>query len=88
MPLNSIKLFYGVDLSTPFIERKINMKHIKEIGKLCKRYRQYIGYTQEQVAKELRCSSSNISAFERGKINNMEILFWYIEKGLDLEQIK
>lgn len=61
------------------------MNDIKTIGLQCKEFREKIGYTQFDVAKELDCSKENISAFETGRNNSAIIYNWYIEKGLFLE---
>lgn len=58
----------------------------KVIGAYCKRYRQYLGYTQGQVADEIGCSKGNISAFECGRNVNGKIFLWYITKGFDFNQ--
>lgn len=57
----------------------------KEIFKRCAEFRKQLGYTQKQVADELCYSVMNISKFENGKSRNLEILLWYLEKGMDLD---
>ena len=54
------------------------------IGRKCANFRRLIGYSQQQVADELGYSRTNISMFENGKNYNMNILLWYLKRGLEL----
>ncbi len=54
------------------------------IGKRCANFRRLIGYSQQQVADELGYTRTNISMFENGKNYNMNILLWYLKRGLEL----
>ena len=54
------------------------------IGKRCANFRRLIGYSQQQVANELGYTRTNISMFENGKNYNMNILLWYLKRGLEL----
>lgn len=56
-----------------------------ELAHRCKRYRQFLGITQKQVAKEVGVSDKTISAFERGDNNNAMILTWYLLHGFGVE---
>ena len=38
------------------------------------------GITQTQIAKELNCTRSNISAFEQGICSSGRVLMYYIDK--------
>lgn len=48
------------------------------IAALCKYYRQKRGYTQQQVADELKIHVTTISGFENGLNNNACIFNYYI----------
>lgn len=48
------------------------------IGTCCKRYRQKIGYTQQEMAFELGTTRENIAKFESGQNRNYVILLWYV----------
>lgn len=54
------------------------------IGRKCANFRRSIGYSQQKVADELGYSRTNISMFENGKNYNMNILLWYLKRGLEL----
>lgn len=54
------------------------------IGRKCANFRRSIGYSQQKVADELGYSRANISMFENGKNYNMNILIWYLKRGLEL----
>lgn len=61
------------------------MKSTKEIGKICKRFREDKGMTQLEFSKATGISKDNISKFENGLNRNYYILLSYIELGLDKE---
>ena len=56
-----------------------------ELAHRCKKYRQFLGITQKEVAKEVGVSDKTISAFECGANNNATILMWYILHGFGVE---
>lgn len=58
------------------------MKGYKNLTKLCQQFRRDIGKTQTDVAMEVGCGLSNISAFERGLNDSMVIFCWYLKHGL------
>lgn len=60
---------------------------ITKVGEICKRFRiEKTNATQSDIAQELCYVKSNISAFERGRNNNADILLWYIMRGLDIRK--
>ena len=60
------------------------MYDMRDIGNACKRYRQYLGKTQLDVAGDLGYTSKAISGFECGRSYNALILLWYVDHGIDL----
>lgn len=60
-------------------------KYADIIHKICKRYRQSLGYTLNDVASDTGYVFTNIEAFEHGRNRNFHILLWYIDKGLNEE---
>lgn len=54
------------------------------IGIECKKLRESLNITQKQVADELGYSVKTISAFENGRNNNINILMWYLKRGLEV----
>lgn len=59
----------------------------KVMGKLCQDYRKSINKTQADVSTDTEYSIENISGFENGRNNNLNIAMWYIYNGLPLESI-
>lgn len=57
------------------------------IGKRCQRYRQYIRFSQKEVAKDTGYAQTNISAFETGINDNAQIFMWYICHGIPIEYL-
>lgn len=57
------------------------------IGTCCKRYRQKIGYTQQEMAFELGTTRENIAKFESGNNRNYTILLWYVMHGLAIDVV-
>ena len=58
----------------------------KEIGRKCKRFRQFVLHMSvKDVAKCLGYSPGNIYAFEAGRNCNYYLLLWYVEQGLVLD---
>ena len=57
------------------------------IGTCCKRYRQKIGYTQQEMAFELGTTRENIAKFESGHNRNYTILLWYVMHGLAIDVV-
>jgi len=63
------------------------MKHeelLKKLGEECKYFRMFNHKVQLDVAVETDYSIESISAFERGRTNNLRILLWYISNGYDI----
>lgn len=58
---------------------------IEYVSKRCKLYREQLGKTQKDVARDLGYSPENVSSFETGRNNNMIILLWYIQHGMTYE---
>lgn len=56
-------------------------ERLKQIGSDCKEIRINCGYTQAQVAEEVKTNSSMISNFESGGNNSALILDWYVKHG-------
>ena len=64
------------------------MCDLVKIGSVCKHYRIYnLKMSQKEAASIMGYSSTHISNFERGKVNNILILLWYISKGLDIKKV-
>lgn len=61
---------------------------LKQVGLMCKTYRRAIGFLQRDVAADTGYSVENISAFERGRNDNLEILLWYLSKGMTYKHLK
>lgn len=59
----------------------------KEIGQMCKAYRQSINKKQIDVSKDTGYSIESISTFENGRTNNMQIFVWYILHGFTFKDI-
>lgn len=55
----------------------------RDLGATCRRFRKSIDKKLSDVARDTGYTLQNISAFERGKNNNMKIYLWYINNGLD-----
>lgn len=64
------------------------LRTLKEVGATCKAYRESLGKLQREVARDTGYSPENISSFETGRNDNMYILFWYIENGIDVDTLK
>ena len=60
---------------------------LARLGEYCAMTRLKKGIPQYAVAKEIGCSTQNVSRFEKGGNNNALLLFWYIKHGL-LETLK
>lgn len=61
---------------------------LKQVGLMCKTYRRAIGFRQIDVAADTGYSVENISAFERGRNDNLEILLWYFDNGMTYKHLK
>ena len=61
---------------------------MKQLGKLCGKHRRRMKVKQQQVAIATGYSIKNISSFENGHCNNAKILLWYINNGLDKDQLR
>lgn len=59
------------------------MSLLYEVGQKCQEHRKRLGYTQKDVGYQIGYSYENISAFERGVINNLTIFLWYVKHGFD-----
>lgn len=57
------------------------MFDLEYIGKQCQLFRYDRGYTQVEIAEDLDYCVENISAFERGKNDNLRIYLWYVLHG-------
>lgn len=57
------------------------------IGTCCKRYRQKIGYTQQEMAFELGTTRENVAKFESGLNRNYTILLWYVFHDMDINKV-
>lgn len=68
---------------------KIDKKNIMFwVGLNCQEFRRTKTlYRQSDVAKDLRYSVENISAFENGRNDNARILMWYILHGMELNDL-
>ena len=62
-------------------------RRLKQIGTACKQRRKKLGLTQYAVAVETGYSIKTISAFETGRTNNAILLVWYMNHGLDINEI-
>ena len=62
------------------------MLDLKELGRKCKEFRQAHGWTQQDVADGLGISREIVSGFECGRSRNLKILFWYIDRGLKVNE--
>lgn len=61
---------------------------MQKLGRMCKTYRKHTLKTSQcEVAKDIGVTGQNVSAFERGKNNNARILLWYIERGMDIDNV-
>lgn len=63
------------------------MIELKKLGKICQRYRQEQGVAQTKVAFDTNYSKENVSAFECGKNDNVQLFLWYVYHGLKKEHI-
>lgn len=57
----------------------------KELGALCKAYRERLCLKQSDVAADVGYSKETVSAFETGRNNNALIFCWYVRHGFKLE---
>lgn len=57
----------------------------RRIATACRDFRIEIGYTQAQVAEEVKTSPQDISAFETCRNNSATIYHWYIQKGVKID---
>lgn len=55
------------------------MYNLQQIGTFCAKERRRKGHTQLEVAFAVGFSPENISAFERGRNDNVTIFLWYLE---------
>jgi len=70
-----------------YIPRHILMNINESLGKLCQSHRVKLNKTQFQVAIDLNCSKENVSKFELGKNDNVNIFLWYLLHGLHISEI-
>lgn len=57
---------------------------LKEISAACQAYRRREGIAQSRVAIDTGYSVESVSAFERGRTNNLMIYLWYANRGMDI----
>lgn len=57
------------------------------IGKTCQNFRRGKGLTQSEVAEDMGYTVENISAFENGRNDNLRIFLWYVDRGLNINDI-
>lgn len=57
------------------------------IGTCCKKYRQKLGYTQQETAFELGTTRDNIAKFESGHNRNYAILLWYVFHDMNIKEV-
>lgn len=61
-----------------------NKRQLLSVGEACKGLRKSIGRTQASVASDLNLTSQSISLFERGCLDSIYILSWYVSHGLTI----
>ena len=61
---------------------------LKTLGNRCKQHRISMGAYQRDVAKETGYSLENVSAFEAGRNDNLRIFIWYIQHGLNVNDLE
>lgn len=65
------------------------MLQLDMIGKRCKHFRTVtLNMRQSDVAEEIGCSRENVAAFEQGRNNNLNMLLWYMSKGLTIDDLQ
>lgn len=57
------------------------------IGAKCRDLRKAKRINQSTIAEELKMNRTNISKFERGDNDNLNIFLWYVAHGLDVMEI-
>lgn len=57
------------------------------VGTCCKKYRQKLGYTQQEVAFEIGTTRENVAKFESGQNRNYSILLWYVFYDMDINEV-
>lgn len=64
------------------------MYDLVKIGEACRHYRKFnLKIPQKEAADIMGYSATHISNFERGKVNNILILLWYISQGFDVKKV-
>ena len=61
---------------------------LKTLGNRCKQHRISIGVYQKDVAEATGYSLENVSAFEAGRNDNLRIFIWYVQHGLDVDDLE
>lgn len=61
---------------------------LKTLGNRCKQFRISMGVYQRDVAKDTGYSLENVSAFEAGRNDNARIFLWYIQHGLNVDDLE
>lgn len=56
-------------------------ERLRIIGEKCKQIRIENGYSQKDVAKEVKVNPSMVSGFESGRNNSALLLDWYVKHG-------
>lgn len=59
---------------------------IRAIGNDCKQFRLSVGITQYDLADKFGVDQSNISRYENGLLNSIELLMMYINLGYQLKK--
>lgn len=60
---------------------------LKYVGKTCQNFRRGRGLLQSKVAEDTGYVVENISAFENGRNDNLRILLWYVDNGLNINNL-
>lgn len=67
-----------------FIRSPIRRSRLIQIARECKKLRLELGYTQYDVADEVRTTSANICEFENARNDSATIMLWYVQHGLNI----
>lgn len=60
----------------------------ENIGDVCRKRRQELGLSCQDVADIADTSQQYISMFEKGRANSLDILMIYLVIGVDVEELK
>lgn len=65
------------------------MTKIEKVGMMCREARKNSGLTLRELAQGIGTSYQNLSKFETGHNNSLDLLVWYVKYcDLDLEVLK